>query len=89
MTLQDVNKPEKDRAEAQRQRSPRRREPTDRLPKKSEADRRRLQAITELVQEAGTKPRLDSRTDARPTNTSRLAFITDDRPGDGTVRRTV
>jgi Transposase and inactivated derivatives len=52
MTLQDVNKTEQDQAEAQQQRPPRRREPADRRPKKSEADRRRLEALTELVRDA-------------------------------------
>lgn len=50
MTLQDVNNSNDDRAEAQE--SPRRREPADRRPKKSEEQARRLAAITELVQEA-------------------------------------
>ena len=50
MTLQDVNNSNQDRAEAQE--SSRRRQPADRVPKKSEKQARRLAAITELVQEA-------------------------------------
>lgn len=53
MTLQDVNdttRVEQDQA-GSRQR-PRRREPADRRPKKSEEQRRRLELLTELVREA-------------------------------------
>ncbi len=50
MTLQDVNNSKQDRAEAQE--SPRRREPADHRPKKSQEQARLLAAITELVQEA-------------------------------------
>ncbi|RNI16480.1 hypothetical protein EFY87_19930 [Flexivirga caeni] len=49
MTLQDVNS-KQEPVELGRQ--PARREPADRRPKKSEEQRRRLAAITELVQEA-------------------------------------
>ena len=50
MTLQDVNKTEQDQAEQPR--PLRRREPADRRPKKTEADRRRLEVLTELVRDA-------------------------------------